>query len=114
TCTPVISKLQSAKKTTQGEGTIAIRLALALALLLAATLGNLAQAPTAQKPGDEHARFAAVGKWNGKGETVVAGKPLHERGTNVVTADTITTTWEYSTDGAKWLPNFEAKATRAK
>jgi len=47
-------------------------------------------------------------------DTVVAGKPLKERGTVTVAKDTITSKWEYSSDGMKWLPNFEVKLTRAK
>ena len=52
--------------------------------------------------------------WSWTADSMVAGKPLKERGTNVITGDTITSKWEYSTDGSKWLPNFEAKGTRAK
>ena len=47
-------------------------------------------------------------------ESVVAGKPLKERGTLVVSGDTFTNKWEYSTDGVKWLPNFDVKMTRVK
>jgi hypothetical protein len=47
-------------------------------------------------------------------DSIVAGKPLKERGTLTVAKDTITSKWEYSSDGAKWLPNFEVKMTRAK
>src|SRR5215510_6903462 len=52
--------------------------------------------------------------WTWTADSVVAGKPLKERGTVVITGDTITSKWEYSTDGSKWLPNFDLKGTRAK
>lgn len=52
--------------------------------------------------------------WTWTADSVVAGKPLKERGTVVISGDTLTSRWEYSTDGAKWLPNFEQKATRSK
>jgi hypothetical protein len=52
--------------------------------------------------------------WTFTADSVVGGKPLKERGTVVVSGDTITSKWEYSTDGSKWLPNFEVKGTRAK
>jgi hypothetical protein len=47
-------------------------------------------------------------------ESVVAGKPLKERGTIVVSGNTFTNKAEYSTDGVTWLPNFEIELTRAK
>ena len=52
--------------------------------------------------------------WTWTAESEVAGKPLRERGTWVVSGDTIAAKFEYSTDGATWKPNFEAKMTRAK
>lgn len=52
--------------------------------------------------------------WTWTAESEVGGKPLKERGTNVVTGDVITSKWEYSTDGSTWKPNFEVKGTRAK
>jgi hypothetical protein len=52
--------------------------------------------------------------WTWTADTIVAGKPLKERGTVVIAGDTITSKWEYSTDGSKWLPNFEMKGMRAK
>lgn len=52
--------------------------------------------------------------WTWTAESVVGGKPLKERGTNVLTGDTVTGTWEYSTDGTKWLPNFTQKGKRVK
>ena len=52
--------------------------------------------------------------WTWTADSVVAGKPLKERGTVIMTGDTLTSKWEYSTDGSKWLPNFEVKGTRAK
>ena len=53
--------------------------------------------------------------WTWTGESEVAGKPLKERCTaTVVSADVLTNKCEYSTDGAKWLTNFELKSTRAK
>ena len=52
--------------------------------------------------------------WTWTADSVVAGKPLKERGTVVITGDTTTSKWEYSTDGSKWLPNFEVKSTRTK
>ena len=53
--------------------------------------------------------------WTWTGDTEVAGKPLKERCTTVVaTADAMTSKCEYSTDGGKWLPNFELKYTRGK
>jgi len=53
--------------------------------------------------------------WTWTGETEVAGKPLKERCTNVVSSpDAFSSKCEYSTDGTKWLTNFDLKATRAK
>ena len=52
--------------------------------------------------------------WAWTADSMVAGKPLKERGTNTITGDTMISKWEYSTDGSKWLPNFEGKGTRAK
>lgn len=52
--------------------------------------------------------------WTFTADSEVGGKALKERGTVVVTGDTMTSKWEYSTDGSKWLPNFEVKGTRAK
>jgi len=52
--------------------------------------------------------------WTFTADSVVGGKPLKERGTVVVTGDAITSKWEYSTDGSKWLPNFDVKGARAK
>ena len=52
--------------------------------------------------------------WTWTAESVVAGKALKERGTVTISGDTITSKWEYSTDGSKWLPNFEVKGTRVK
>ena len=52
--------------------------------------------------------------WTWTADSVVAEKPLKERGTLVVAGDTMTGKWEYSTDGSKWFPNFEVKAVRAK
>ncbi len=53
--------------------------------------------------------------WIWTGDTEVAGKPLKERCTTTMgNAATFTTKCEYSTDGAKWLSNFDLKATRTK
>jgi hypothetical protein len=53
--------------------------------------------------------------WTWTGDTQVGGKPLKERCTTIAaTAATFTTKCEYSTDGAKWLANFDLKATRTK
>jgi hypothetical protein len=53
--------------------------------------------------------------WTWTGDTEVAGKPLKERCTTVVAgADALTSKCEYSTDGAKWLPNVELKYTRGR
>lgn len=53
--------------------------------------------------------------WTWTGDTEVAGKPLKERCTTIVAgADALTSKCEYSTDGAKWLPNFELRYTRGK
>ena len=52
--------------------------------------------------------------WTWTADSDVGGKPLKERGTTVVTGDTMTSKWEYSSDGSKWLPNFEVKGTRTK
>jgi Protein of unknown function (DUF1579) len=53
--------------------------------------------------------------WTWTGDTEVGGKPLKERCTvTVVSPDAITNKCEYSSDGAKWLPNFDLKSTRAK
>src|SRR5262245_24661157 len=53
--------------------------------------------------------------WTWTGDTEVAGKPLKERCTTVVAgADALTSKCEYSSDGTKWLPNFELKYTRGK
>jgi len=53
--------------------------------------------------------------WTWTGDTDVAGKPLKERCTTVVAgADALTSKCEYSSDGTKWLPNFELKYTRGK
>ena len=52
--------------------------------------------------------------WTWTGDSEVAGKPIKERCTVVVVrADVYTNKCEYSTDGAKWLPNFEQRSTRA-
>jgi hypothetical protein len=51
--------------------------------------------------------------WTWTGDSEVGGKPLKERCTIVVVrADVYTNKCEYSADGAKWLPNFEARSTR--
>ena len=52
--------------------------------------------------------------WTFTADSVVGGKPLKERGTVVVSGDTMTSKYEYSTDGSKWLPNFDVKGTRTK
>ena len=53
--------------------------------------------------------------WTWTGETEVGGKPLKERCTNTVASpDALTSKCEYSTDGTKWLPNFDLRGTRAK
>ncbi|HEX2758776.1 MAG TPA: DUF1579 family protein [Thermoanaerobaculia bacterium] len=53
--------------------------------------------------------------WTWTGDTEVGGKPLKERCTTTVASpDAWTNKCEYSSDGAKWLPNFEMKGTRAK
>jgi len=53
--------------------------------------------------------------WTWTGDTEVGGKPLKERCTNIlVSPDAWTSKCEYSSDGAKWLPNFDMKGTRAK
>jgi hypothetical protein len=53
--------------------------------------------------------------WTWTGDSEVGGKPLKERCTvTVVSPDVFTNKCEYSTDGTKWLPNFEVKSTRAK
>ena len=52
--------------------------------------------------------------WTWTGDTEVAGKPLKERCTTAVAADAFATKCEYSSDGTKWLPNFDLKGTRAK
>ena len=60
------------------------------------------------------------GTWQGNtlvwsGETEVAGKPLKERcqmGTPA--GDVWAGKCEYSTDGSKWMPNFESKNRKAK
>ena len=53
--------------------------------------------------------------WTWRGDTEVGGKPLKERCTTTVTPpNALTSKCDYSTDGIKWLPNFELKGTRAK
>jgi hypothetical protein len=53
--------------------------------------------------------------WTWTGDTEVAGKPLKERCTTLVAnAASFTTKCEFSTDGTKWLTNFDLKGTRAK
>jgi hypothetical protein len=53
--------------------------------------------------------------WTWTGDTEVGGKPLKERCTTVVTSPgALTSKCEFSSDGTKWLPNFEAKGTKAK
>src|SRR5262245_8901027 len=52
--------------------------------------------------------------WTWTADSILQGKPVKERGTVVITGDTLTSKWEYSADGSKWLPNYEAKATRSK
>jgi hypothetical protein len=53
--------------------------------------------------------------WTWTGETEVAGKPLKERCTSAMGAPG---TWmgkcEYSSDGTKWMPNFDIKNTKGK
>jgi hypothetical protein len=52
--------------------------------------------------------------WTWTGDSDVAGKPMKERCTTVfVRADVFTNKCEYSTDGVKWLLNFELRSTRA-
>lgn len=53
--------------------------------------------------------------WTWTGDSEVGGKPIKEKCTvTVVSQDLVTAKCEYSTDGAKWLPNFDLKSTRAK
>lgn len=53
--------------------------------------------------------------WTWTGDTEVGGKPLKERCTNTVAnPNSFTSKCEYSTDGAKWLTNFDLKGTRTK
>lgn len=53
--------------------------------------------------------------WTWTGDSEVAGKALKERCTVRVASPTVLTAkCEYSTDGAKWLTNFESKGSRAK
>ena len=53
--------------------------------------------------------------WTWTGDSEVGGKPIKERFVVVVVSpDIVTVKGEYSTDGAKWLPNFDLKSTRAK
>jgi hypothetical protein len=53
--------------------------------------------------------------WSWTGDSEVGGKPLRERCTTTFTGpDAATVLCEYSTDGAKWLKNFESKGTRTK
>lgn len=52
--------------------------------------------------------------WTWTGDSDVGGKPMKERCTIIaVRPDTYTNKCEYSFDGAKWLPNFELRSTRA-
>ena len=52
--------------------------------------------------------------WTGTADSVVGGKALKERGTVEINGDTMTSKWEYSSDGVKWLPEFDLKLTRVK
>jgi hypothetical protein len=53
--------------------------------------------------------------WTWTGETDAAGKTVHERCTLTTTPpNAYAQKCEVSTDGVKWLPNFDQKATRAK
>jgi hypothetical protein len=54
--------------------------------------------------------------WTTTGDSEVGGKPLKERLTTVFgkPATSCSLKAEYSTDGAKWLPNFSLTSTRAK
>lgn len=53
--------------------------------------------------------------WAWTGETDAVGKSVHERCTLTTTPpNTYAQKCEVSTDGVKWLPNFDQKATRAK
>jgi hypothetical protein len=52
--------------------------------------------------------------WTCTNESQVGGKTVKGRGTMVLSADVLTSKYEYSTDGVKWMPDYELKATRAK
>jgi hypothetical protein len=53
--------------------------------------------------------------WTWTGDSEVGGKPLKERcTTTLVSSDAWTSKCEFSSDGAKWLPNFDLKSARAK
>jgi hypothetical protein len=54
--------------------------------------------------------------WTWTGDSEVGGKPLKERCTFAFgnPATSFSLKCAYSTDGAKWLPNFELTSTRAK
>ena len=53
--------------------------------------------------------------WNWTGDTDANGKTIHERCTLTLASSTAyTQKCELSTDGVKWLPNFDQKAARAK
>ena len=53
--------------------------------------------------------------WSWTGDSEVGGKPLHERCTTTFTGpDATRVLCEYSTDGAKWMKNFETRGKRTK
>lgn len=52
--------------------------------------------------------------WACTTDAEVGKKPLKERSTTVISGDVMTNKSEYSTDGSKWMPDFEAKSTRVK
>jgi hypothetical protein len=52
--------------------------------------------------------------WTFTADSEVGGKPLKERGVVVVRGDSMTSKWDYSTDGSTWKPNFDVKGIRTK
>ena len=52
--------------------------------------------------------------WTWTGDTEVAGKPLKERCTSDMAGGGYIGKCEYSSDGTKWMPNFDVKNTKSK
>ena len=52
--------------------------------------------------------------WTCTSEGRVGGKRLKGRGTLVYSGDVVNSKYEYSTDGSKWMPDYQQKGTRVK